>query len=113
MMNKKKDQSGIVYSTNPDYKYVKPVFTGKNIIPPSQQDLRIWLEKKGGGKIATVIKGFIGSEEQLSELGKSLKSKCSVGGTAKNGEIILQGDQRDKAILLLEKDGYKVKKAGG
>ena len=112
-MNKKKDQSGIIYSTNPDYNYVKPVYAGNNIVPPAQQDLRIWLEKKGGGKIATVIKGFIGSEDKLSELGKSLKSKCSVGGTAKNGEIILQGDQRDKVITLLSKEGYKAKKAGG
>ena len=112
-MNKKKNPSGIIYSTNPDFKYDRPVNAGNNIVPSSQQDLRIWLERRGGGKISTVIKGFIGSETRLTELGKLLKTKCSVGGTAKNGEIILQGDQRDKVISLLEKEGYKAKKAGG
>ena len=112
-MNKKKSQSGIVYSTNPDYIYQNSSPHAKNNVPPAQQELRIWLERKGGGKVATVIKGFAGIEDQLIELGKLLKSKCSVGGTAKNGEIILQGDQRDKVIALLAKEGYKSKRAGG
>ena len=112
-MNKKKSQSGVVYSTNPVYIYQNTTPASGNNIPPSQQELRLWLERKGGGKTATVIKGFTGSEQKLIELGKFLKLKCSVGGTAKNGEIILQGDQRDKVISLLEKEGYKAKKAGG
>ena len=112
-MNKKKSQSGIVYSTNPDYIYQNSAPQSPKNTPPKQQELRLWLERKGGGKVATVIKGFAGSEEQLIELGKLLKTKCSVGGTAKNGEIILQGDQREKAIVLLSKEGYKAKKAGG
>ncbi|MEP7264900.1 MAG: translation initiation factor [Bacteroidota bacterium] len=110
-MSSKKKLTGIVYSTNPDYIYS----TGevkKNTIPASKQDLRIWLEKRGGGKLATIIKGFIGSEDDLVTLGKLLKSKCSVGGSAKDGEIILQGDQRDKVMDLLTKEGYRSKKAG-
>lgn len=112
-MNKKKSQSGIVYSTNPDYIYKNSSPHAQSNVSPSQQELRLWLERKGGGKTATVIKGFAGSEEQLIELGKLLKTKCSVGGTAKNGEIILQGDQREKVMVLLSKEGYKAKKAGG
>ncbi len=109
-MNKKKP-AGIVYSTNPDYIY-KSVEEEMQSLPPNKQDLRVWLEKRSGGKMATIIKGFEGNQNDLEALGKLLKSKCSVGGSAKDREIILQGDQRDKVVLILAKEGYKSKKAG-
>jgi translation initiation factor 1 len=80
---------------------------------PGQQDLRVWLEKNHrGGKIASVIKGFIGKQEDLEALGKTLKTKCGTGGSAKEGEIIIQGDHREKIVTLLQQLGYKAKKAG-
>ena len=114
MSNKNKNKSGIIYSTNPNY---QPGEENKihhtSSLPPQQQDLRVWLERKGGGKVATIVKGFIGSDYDLTELGRLLKSKCGVGGTAKEGEILIQGDHRDKVIALLITSGYKAKKAGG
>jgi translation initiation factor 1 len=98
-MAKKKD-SGIVYSTN------------SNFMKPAQQDLRVWKEYHGG-KGVTIVRGYAGSTAELEALGKELKIKCGVGGTVKNGEIIIQGNQRDKVIMLLEEKGFKVKKAGG
>jgi translation initiation factor 1 len=81
--------------------------------PIPEQSLRVWLEKNHrGGKIATVVKGFVGSEEALSELGRTLKTKCGTGGTAKDGEIIIQGDHREKVVALLADMGFPVKKAG-
>jgi translation initiation factor 1 len=109
-MNKKKS-SGIVYSTNPDYIY-KQEEEKKSSLPASKQDLRIWLEKRSGGKMATIIKGYEGNDDDLEALGKLLKSRCSVGGSTKDGEIILQGDQRDKVMAILTKEGYRAKKAG-
>ena len=110
-MTKKKNINGVVYSTNPDYIYKsdeeKPVS-----LSISKQDLRIWLEKRSGGKLATIIKGYQGTMSDLEALGKMLKSKCSVGGSTKDGEIILQGDQRDKVMAILTKEGYRSKKAG-
>lgn len=111
-MSSKKKLTGIVYSTNPDYIYSTGGDEKKETLPAGKQDLRIWLEKRGGGKLATIVKGFIGSEDDLEALGKLLKSKCSVGGSAKDGEIILQGDQRDKVMDILIKEGYRSKKAG-
>jgi translation initiation factor 1 len=107
-----KNNGGYVYSTNP------------NFIPESEeevetpdaakQNLRIWLEKGGrGGKIASVIKDFLGSEKDLQDLAKMLKSRCGTGGSAKDGEIIIQGDHRDKILKILTDLGYKAKKAGG
>lgn len=108
----RKDWGGnMVYSTNPDYRIEEEEETKKL---PSEQNLRIWLEKGGrGGKIASVIKGYIGTENDLKELGKKLKKSCGTGGSAKDGEIIIQGDHRDKILALLVKAGYKAKKAGG
>ncbi|MFN9800556.1 MAG: translation initiation factor, partial [Bacteroidota bacterium] len=76
-------------------------------------DLRVWLEKNHrGGKLASVVRGFVGEAEQLEELGRTLKSKCGTGGSAKDGEIIIQGDHRDKIIVILTSLGYRCKKAG-
>ncbi|MEY4927259.1 MAG: hypothetical protein RI894_1695 [Bacteroidota bacterium] len=78
-----------------------------------QANLRIWLERQKGNRIATVVKGFDGENNDLERLAKALKSHCGVGGTAKNGEIILQGDHRDKVFAFLIAQGHKAKKAGG
>jgi translation initiation factor 1 len=99
-MSKKKDTSGIVYSTNP------------NMVKPQQQDLRLWKEFHGG-KPVTVIKNYIGKDSELEALGKELKIKCGTGGTVKNREIIIQGDHRDKIQKILEQKGFRTKKAGG
>lgn len=102
---------GLVYSTNKNL----PAEKEQKIetLPNSQQDLRIWLEKNHrGGKVATVIKGFVGNDEDLESLAKMLKTKCGTGGSAKDGEIIIQGDHRDKILDIIIKAGYKGKKAG-
>ncbi len=113
-MKKNKDTlRNIVYSTNPDFDYRLPA-EGAKTLPPRQQDLRVGLSKKGrGGKTVSLVTGFSGSEEDLTELGRMLKTKCGVGGSVKDGEILMQGDVRDKVVDILQKAGYKVKKAGG
>jgi translation initiation factor 1 len=113
-MSKKKNIVGVVYSTNPDFRYSYEKKAEPHTLPPEQQDLRIFIEKKHrGGKTATIIKGFIGKQEDMEELSKFLKTHCGVGGSAKDGEIIIQGDCRDKILDLLTAKGYKAKKAGG
>ncbi|MFI3248493.1 MAG: translation initiation factor [Rikenellaceae bacterium] len=109
-----KSRLGMVYSTNPDFEYNSSEDENIEQIAPSKQDLRVWLDRKQrGGKVATLVCGFRGSESDLKELARTLKSKCGVGGAAKDGEIIIQGDHRDKVVDLLLKAGYKCKKAGG
>jgi translation initiation factor 1 len=106
------DLGGMVYSTNPNYKPEASEEPSESLTA-SQQDLRVWLEKNHrGGKTATVIKGFVGSVDDLESLGKTLKTKCGTGGSAKDGEIIIQGDHREKIMTLLSQLGYKAKKAG-
>lgn len=109
-----KERLGMVYSTNPDFEYTTDQTEEPDTLPVEQQNLRVWLDRKQrGGKVVTLIKGFIGSQDDLAELGRMLKSKCGVGGSAKDGEIIIQGDHRDRVVELLIKAGYKCKKAGG
>lgn len=111
----KNKRSGIVYSTNPDFEYNQENEDDSPNISVEEQRLRIFLDRKQrAGKEVTLIAGFEGSEDSLKELGKFLKSKCGVGGSVKNGEIILQGNHRDKVLKLLVDKGYKnTKKSGG
>ena len=112
-MNDWKQRLGMVYSTNPDFEYKTDEVAEAETLAPERQDLRVWLDRKHrGGKTVTLVKGFVGSEADLAELGRMLKSKCGVGGSAKDGEIIIQGDHRDRVVELLLKAGYKCKKAG-
>lgn len=114
MSKKKNEASGIVYSTNPDFKFNNNNNIESVTPAPAQQDLRVMRDsKQRGGKTVTLIKGFVGKEEDIEKLTKLLKTKCGTGGTFKDGEIIIQGDQREKVFDLLLGAGYKVKKAGG
>lgn len=108
-----KDRLGVVFSTNPDFKYESADDTAVETLPPAKQNLKIWLDRLKGGRVATVVRGFVGSDDDISALGKELKKSCGVGGTTKDGEIIIQGDHRDRVVELLTKAGYKCKKAGG
>ncbi len=108
-MTKKIKPGGIVYSTNPDFKYTAPPHQGATI-SPQQQNLKIFLDKKNrGGKTVTIISGFVGKEEVLEKISRELKSKCGVGGTVKDGEIVIQGDHRDRILRILTAAGYKAK----
>lgn len=102
-----KDRLNVVYSTNPDFNYESIEKEESNTLPKNQQKLRVSMEKKGrGGKTVTLIKGFIGTEEDLKNLGKLLKTKCGVGGSVKDEEIIIQGDFKQRIIELLKTEGY-------
>ena len=104
---------GVVFSTNPDFKYETSEEESTATLPPAKQNLKIWLDRLKGGRVATVVRGFVGSSDDLEALGKELKKSCGVGGTAKDGEIIIQGDHRDRVCELLSKAGYRCKRAGG
>lgn len=102
-----KDRLNIVYSTNPDFSYQLDEEEEQATIDPKQQKLRVSIEKKGrGGKTVTVISGFIGSEDDLKELGRMLKTKCGVGGAVKDGKILIQGEFKQRIIDLLKAEGY-------
>jgi len=109
-----KERLGVVYSTNQNFDYEVDEEDEQQTLPPKQQNLKVMLDKRNRkGKAVTLITNFVGQNSDLKELGKMLKSKCGVGGTVKNGEIIIQGDFRDRIVEILKSDGYKVKKAGG
>ena len=102
-----KDRLNIVYSKNPDFQYTTDEMEENETLPKQQQKLRVSIEKNHrGGKTVTIIKNFIGTEEDMKELARLLKTRCGVGGSAKNGEILVQGDFKEKIIEILKKDGY-------
>lgn len=107
------DLGGFVFSTNKDFEFDNNDGQ-QDTLPNNEQRLEAHLDKKNrGGKIATVIKGFEGSDDDLKALAKKLKTLCGVGGSAKDGEIIIQGNFRDKVMDYLAKEGYKIKRVGG
>ncbi|MGQ1946451.1 translation initiation factor [Geofilum sp. OHC36d9] len=112
-MSKKKSTGGIIYSTNPNF---QPDITNDEAgaLPPEKQDLKVWLDKKQRkGKIVTLITGFEGPSNDLKALEKQLKNHCGSGGSSKDGEILIQGDHREKILTFLISKGFKAKKAGG
>ncbi len=113
-MAKKKDNlQGVVYSTDPEYNYTYEQEEEQVTLLPGQQDLRIMLDRKRGGKVVTAVVGFKGSASDIDKLGRTLKQFCGTGGSVKDGEILIQGDVREKVFNRLLNEGYKVKKAGG
>ncbi len=109
-----KDRLGVVYSTSSDFDYEKDEQEEADTLPAQQQKLIVSLDKRNRkGKAVTLIVGFVGLEDDLKELGKHLKTKCGVGGSVKDDEILIQGDHRNKVVELLEKRGYKTRRSGG
>ena len=106
-----KSRLGVVYSTNPDFQYETVSETEAETLPPAKQRLIVGIDRRNrGGKQVTLVTGFVGKADDLKELGKILKTKCGVGGTAKDGEITIQGDLRDKVVALLKEMGYNAKR---
>ena len=103
----RKKRIGVVYSTNPDYEYSDDSQEEADTLPKNQQKLRLNMERAGrGGKTVTLVKGFVGSDKDINALCKLLKQKCGVGGSVKDGEIIIQGDHRQRLAEILKKEGY-------
>jgi translation initiation factor 1 len=115
-MSKKNDwkkRDGVVYSTSSDFEYNYQQNEEAQTLPPQQQNLKVALDKSGrAGKQVTLVSGFVGSAADLDTLTKTIKTKCGVGGSAKDGEILIQGDVRDKVVQILQKEGYKAKRVG-
>jgi len=108
-----KKRDGVVYSTASDFEFNYQKQEESETLPASKQNLRVLLDKSmRAGKQVTLVTGFIGNAADLEQLGKMLKSKCGVGGSVKEGEVIIQGDHRDKILLILQKEGYKAKRSG-
>jgi translation initiation factor 1 len=109
----KPDSKGFVYSTDPNFKFEEDQQSAQTLAP-EQQKLRVWLNTRlRAGKAVTLITGFAGTADDLEELGKKLKNSCGTGGSAKDGEILIQGDQREKVMQWLLKNGYKNSKKAG
>ena len=114
MGKNKKNRQGVVYSTNPDYDYSYESEEPMETLPTNQQKLRVAIDRKQRkGKEVTLVTGFVGSADDLKDLGKLLKSKCGVGGSAKDGEIMVQGNHKQKVIDLLKSAGYTQTKGTG
>ncbi len=114
MSKKNKERLNVVYSTNPNFNYEVESDEEQETLAPQFQKLYVSIDKKQrAGKEVTLIEGFLGSEDDLKDLGKILKNKCGVGGTVKEGEVLIQGNFRDKIIEILMKEGYQVKRKGG
>lgn len=106
-----KDRLGVVYSTNPDFKYETSAVEEAETLPAAQQKLIVAIDRRArAGKQVTLVSGFVGKEEDLAALAKTLKTKCGVGGSAKDGEILIQGDWRDRVVALLKSMGYNAKR---
>ena len=106
-----KKRLGVVFSTNPDFTYEEEAVQEEVTLEPSKQNLIVSIDRKGrGGKQVTLVSGFVGSSDDLAELGRTLKVKCGVGGSAKDGELTIQGDFRDRVVALLKDMGYKAKR---
>ena len=106
-----KSRLGVVYSTNPDFQYETAAEEETETLPPGKQRLIVAIDRRNrGGKQVTLVTGFVGKADDLKELGKALKTRCGVGGTAKDGEITIQGDLRDKVVALLKEMGYNAKR---
>lgn len=107
-----KQRLGVVFSTNPDFQYQSEEQETVQTLPPDRQKLRVGIDRRArAGKQVTLVSGFVGTQEDLEALGRTLKTKCGVGGSAKDGEILIQGDHRDRVVALLTEMGYSAKRA--
>lgn len=107
-----KQRLGVVFSTNPDFQYQSETEETVQTLPPARQKLRVGIDRRArAGKQVTLVSGFVGTQEDLETLGRTLKTRCGVGGSAKDGEILIQGDHRDRVVALLTEMGYPAKRA--